>query len=178
MKNIVLIATLLITFILIPSLAFSKGLIEYRLIGFTTTTTNGLIAKPDGSEGYLAMHRYCQDEVDPDSRACFASEASGPSGVPVLAGDAWVISSRDVTVLLDSAQKFVAVDTGSGCVVSSSKGTAVDAVRNLDCISYRNNKSTFFGQAVSSFTGIVKCLTPCAQVLPIACCAPVSVSVP
>jgi len=104
---------------------------EYRLIGFTTTTTNGLVTKPDGSSAYLAMHRYCQEEVDPDSRACFASEASGPSGVPVLAGDAWVIRSRDVTVLLDDTPKFVAVDTGSGCVSSRTGLTA--AVGNLDC---------------------------------------------
>jgi hypothetical protein len=151
---------------------------EYRIVGYTTHTTNGHIFHSNGTQGYFAMHSYCQAEVDANSRACFASEVSGP---PLVTGTdfAWVIRSRDVAVIentLDAGNnEFVAIDAGSGRVVYEDL-TLFGAVGNLDCVQYTNSDSNTAGQVVTQISGSIT-VGVCNEVRQIACCAPVTIPV-
>ena len=147
---------------------------EYRLVGVTPTpTTGGISSGP--SNGYKAMHELCHSQFT-DSRACYASEASGPNTLPPGTPNAWVIRSRDVGFVInpDATNPYEAIDAGSGITVFAGSGRI--AISNLDCNQYRLGDSGTTGQRVLIFSGGIESI-PCDTPHPIACCAPVEVPI-
>jgi len=151
----------------------SGNLAEYRLVGFTSTKTDGCISKADGSAGFTAMHNYCKEEVAPNARACFSSEALRPP--LVTTGSGWFLSSPGSTVVMDNLGNFVAIDGGGTGAVTLSEPTPSDALSSLDCNSYTDCTANVRGLFAYASTGDVSPFR-CDIERAIACCAPVSVS--
>jgi hypothetical protein len=144
---------------------------EWRVVGVTTTEVDGLV-NHDGLIGNAAMHRLCQQEVGPTTRACFAAEAIRPT--PFGGGLGWVIRSQNVTVIL-SGTDFIAIDGGTG-EASPSSPTPRAAVQSLDCAGHGFNTIGVRGQ-VADLNFNITPTSSCGSVHPIACCAPVVIPV-
>jgi hypothetical protein len=144
---------------------------EWRVVGLTTTEVDGLV-NHEGLLGNAAMHRLCQQEVGPTTRACFAAEAIRPT--PFAGGLGWVMRSQNVTVFV-SGTDFIAVDGGSG-EVSIASPSPRSAVQNLDCAGHGFNNISVRGQ-VADLNFNITSDASCSAILQIACCAPVAIPI-
>jgi hypothetical protein len=159
----------------IPQQNLLATLPEYRIVGFTTTMTNGSIQNPAGYSGLNAMHRYCQDEVADYARACFSSEAQKPPSLTTIEQrQGWIIPERIALFQVGTGfweGEFIGTESVTGETRSSS---AFEDARNFSCSSYRvdDGVGLLYQEERSIIDG-----RPCTSVFAIACCAPVAIPV-
>ena len=151
-------------------------LVEYRIVGYTTTAVNGAPSAPGGLFGVPAMHALCAAEVAPNSRVAFTVEAARPGPVTAVPL-AWVLPTT--LELVDDSGDFgdlwfiyeppfihtvVGLDDSAGAVV-----------QQAECEARTSGSVAERGAAFSPSFGMV--FASCDTVLPIACSAPVAVPV-
>jgi hypothetical protein len=159
---------------------------EYRVVGVTTTTTDGSIEAQDqfGQHlaGFAAMDRLCQVEVDLNARAATAREWQMPHQFQLPEGfiRAWLDPGRiEVIFLPDSIggleDDWFAKTSEGRTVTTKGEQGPLRATRNLSCYTYRENGIIYQGVQGTANGGATTGI--CTVEWPIACSALVAVPV-
>ena len=149
----------------------SHANVEYRVVGFTSSLTDGEI-----NRGYLGMHRKCASEVHPSARAAFSIEFIR-STVPLddmPPKGAWVIPTNPRPFYRPDLSegdnhRWTATEEAGGIATSSSPKLAMENAMN--CSFYSSDKPNRSG-----LVGVSRRVktAPCNVKRPIACAAPVA----
>lgn len=142
-----------------------QALVEYRIVGYTVTRSPGLIEADSAVGqlvGYAAMHELCDQQVTGNARAAFSEEALRPAA-PLFGqvGAAWLIPSSSMYSYDDAGE---IAQTTCDWYTYEEPPSDEEAVFNT-------------GIAFLPSSGRIQPVS-CTTALPVACSAPVAVSVP
>ena len=155
-----------------------QTLVEYRIVGYTTSTFGGPIKTDnDMVVSYAAMHKLCANEVAPNARAAFSAEAVRHVEVlpPVAVVAAWVIpSSLEVVYRPDSAD-WIAWDPTTGLTLGSG-ATPGEALGTAQCFRHEGQDSSVVGINLGHNGRLTVHRCEVGEV-PIACSAPVAIPI-
>ena len=161
----------------------AQTITEYRVVGFTTTATNGLVATVDGNGdtvgGFRALHQLCKNEVAHNARAASVSEyLRSTDAPPTPVAKAWVIPSGFQLIFVPDFpdnNDWRAIELGSHGERSSGGSEPGDVVRNLTCMGFQSSGS---GEAGLVALGDARLgFESCTNSHVVACAAPVAVAV-
>lgn len=154
----------------------SPVLIEYRVVGFTTTLKSGDIYK-----GYSGMHRLCAEEVHPSARAAFSVEFIRsfiqPGDMPSVAP--WIIPTNPRPFYRPDLSEgddhqWSASEEAGGRSAASSSNPRLAMENALNCEFYSNKRFNRSG-LIGTSRGVKT--SACNIKRPIACAAPVAIPV-
>lgn len=156
---------------------------EYRIVGFTTATTDGSVVTTDSEGefvfGITALNRLCAAQFGTGTRAAFSNEQLAPSIPPSTAAEnAWIQPKRAHVVhdpTAASGSDWLAYDSHSG-TSGSADASAISALQLFACQGYTTNSSSLTGLVRLRNARIVNRV--CDFTYPVACSAPVVITAP
>ena len=159
-------------------------LIEYQVVGFTTTSTNGAPQANGGVGvtvlGVRAMNLLCKAEVAPNARAASVADYLRTRDMPAVpVGSAWLIASDTRVVFdpsLDHSVAWIAFEAGAPGITGSSS-SPVGAMGRMTCGHFQDD--SFPSRAPIIVAGTYESIAfgTCVAARPVACAAPVAVPV-
>lgn len=147
------------------------SVVEYMVVGVTSTTTSGRIRFGD-AQGVAAGDAMCQQEFGASARMATVSDRLLVDAIPLPASAAWT-NVADYAIVEPSASRFIAYATANASVRSIS-GPYSRAVAGITCAGFA---------AGGDDTGAItrgdgqRGIMFCSSVVPVACARPVAVQV-
>ena len=146
------------------------SVVEYMVVGVTSTTTSGRIRFGD-AQGVAAGDAMCQQEFGASARMATVSDRVLVDAIPLAAPAAWT-NVTNFAVAEASTARFVAYSTNNASVKSIS-GPFVRAVAGLSCAGFTSSGDDT--GAITRFDALGGIMF-CTSVVPVACARPVEVS--